>query len=139
MTNEKDRGTSTTLRVRFAETDQMRIAHHSAYIWWCEVARVEWLRQHGMEYRAWEEAGVSLGVSAINLEYRQPALFDDVVTVYATLRTLRSRRVVFAYEIMRENVVLARGETVHTPMNRQGQAMRLPQEWLEPLQAWCTS
>lgn len=133
--NEDKKGISTTLRVRFAETDQMRIAHHSAYVWWCEVARVEWLRQHGMEYRAWEEAGVSLGVSAITLEYRQPALFDDLLTIYATLKTLRSRRVVFAYEIRREGVVLARGETVHTPMNRQGQAMRLPQEWLEQLQA----
>lgn len=123
------------LRVRFAETDQMGIAHHSAYVCWCEAARVEWLRQQGMSYRAWEEAGVSLGVSAVHLEYRQPARFDDLLTLHTTLQSVRSRRVVFTYHIYRDEALLARGETIHTPMNRQGNAIRLPSDYLEKLQA----
>ena len=47
------------LRVRFAETDQMGVAHHSAYVVWLEAARIEWLRARGLDYRRLEEEGVA--------------------------------------------------------------------------------
>jgi acyl-CoA thioester hydrolase len=65
------------LRVRYAETDQMRIAHHSAYLIWFEAARVEWLRARGLDYRTLEAAGISLAVSAIEVLYHRSSRFDD--------------------------------------------------------------
>ncbi len=125
------------LRVRFGETDQMRIAHHSAYVLWLEAARVEWLRAHGFSYRAWEDDGVSLAVNRVDITYRLPARFDDELEVRCALREARSRRFQFAYRVLRpaDDAELATATTVHTPTEPSGRAIRLPERWLAPLQA----
>jgi acyl-CoA thioester hydrolase len=125
----------TRLRVRFAETDQMGIAHHSAYVVWFEAGRVEWMRGRGMSYRAMEAAGVSLAVAELQLSYRAAARFDDLLSLDTALTTVRSRKVAFRYRLWREDdgVLLATGATVHVPTDRNGAAVRLAPEYLEPL------
>lgn len=126
--------TLTTLHVRFAETDQMAVAHHSAYVLWCEVARVDWLSQHGMSYKQFEvETGLSLAVSSLKLEYRQGVGFDDEVSIATRLVEARSRRFSFVYQLRHKEQLIARAQTTHTPTNRQGQAVRMPQAYLEAL------
>lgn len=130
------------VRVRFAETDQMRIAHHSAYVVWFEAARVEWLRDRGLRYRDLEDQGVSLAVQRIEIQYREAARFDDVLRVTTRLEAVRSRRIAFAYELEQEDgaqggtVLLARARTEHTPTDPSGRAIRLPQAWHEAMAAW---
>lgn len=124
-------------RVRFAETDQMRIAHHSAYVVWCEAARIEWLRSHGMRYRDLEKAGVSLAVSKLQIDYRSAAHFDDLLHVQTTLAEVRSRRIRFTYQLERLEeapATLATAESVHTPTDVNGRAIRLPDAWLAQLE-----
>jgi acyl-CoA thioester hydrolase len=126
------------LRVRFAETDQMGIAHHSSYVVWMEAARVEWLRERGMSYRQWEEEGVSLAVSGIELEYRTSSQFDDELLIDTKLIEAKSRRFKFEYKVMRESdtVMIARGSSTHTPMDKTGKAIRLPEKWLKALETY---
>jgi acyl-CoA thioester hydrolase len=123
-----------TLRVRFAETDQMGIAHHSSYVIWMEAARVDWLRQQGMSYKAWEESGVSLAVSKIEIEYRAAATFDDEITIETNLIEAKSRKFCFEYKIYRDTQLLATGKSIHTPTEKSGKAIRLPEEWLRKLE-----
>jgi acyl-CoA thioester hydrolase len=125
------------LRVRFAETDQMGIAHHSAYVVWMEAARVEWLRERGLSYRRLEEEGVSLAVSRLELGYRTAARFDDEVEIETRLVQARSRRFRFEYRLTRpeDGALLATGVSEHVPTDDQGRALRLPEEWLRPLRA----
>ena len=66
---------STELRVRYAETDQMGIAHHANYVIWCEDARTAHIRQSGMSYRELEEKGLLLVVVEVQVRYRQPARY----------------------------------------------------------------
>ncbi|MEX2542871.1 MAG: thioesterase family protein [Trueperaceae bacterium] len=124
------------LRVRFAETDQMAIAHHSSYVVWMEAARVEWLRERGMSYRQLEDEGVSLAVSRIEVAYRTAVRFDDEVEITTRLVEARSRRFRFDYQVRRPEAqaALASGVSVHVPTDRQGRAVRLPDEWLQRLQ-----
>jgi acyl-CoA thioester hydrolase len=130
------------LRVRFAETDQMRIAHHSSYVVWFEAARVEWLRERGLRYRDLEDAGVSLAVQSLEIQYREAARFDDVLRVTTQLREVRSRRVCFAYRLERledsgEPVgLLATAITEHTPTDPTGRAVRLPEAWRIAMAGW---
>ena len=121
------------LRVRFAETDQMGVAHHSAYIIWFEAARVEWLRARGLDYRRLEDAGISLAVSAVNVQYLKSSRFDDELFVDARLTELKSRRVRYHYVVLRSDEKIATGDTLHTPVNQYGHALRLPEGWLEAL------
>lgn len=124
------------LRVRFAETDQMRVAHHAAYAVWLEAARVEWLRGHGLRYRDLEEAGVSLAVAGLTLRYAAAAHFDDLLRIEVVLREARSRRLAFGYRIERVDEaprLLATAETVHVPTDARGRAVRLPADWLSAI------
>ena len=124
------------LRVRFAETDQMGVAHHSSYVLWLEAARVEWLRERDVSYREMERSGVSLAVSSVNVNYRAAAYFDDEVEVEAKLVEGKSRRFRYLYELTRarDGALLATAETVHTPVDRSGKAIRLSKDWLGKLE-----
>jgi len=129
------------LRVRFAETDQMGIAHHSSYVIWLEAARVEWLRERGISYRDIEQSGISLAVTNVTVDYLRSALFDDELTVEAQLVTAKSRLFAFHYEVIRDSdgITLATAGTTHVSVNAQGKPTRLPQQWLEPLSSYLAS
>ena len=116
----------TEIRVRYAETDQMGVAHHSAYVPWLELARVDWLKEVGLDYAEIERGGVFFPVVELYLRYRRPAHFDEVLTVAARLSELGSRRFVMSYRVFRENELIAEARTTHVPQDAQGRARRLP-------------
>ena len=125
----------TDLRVRFAETDQMGVVHHSVYPVWFEAGRVEWMRQRSLSYRELEESGISLAVARLEVAYRSPARFDDLIRVESTLHAARSRQIVFDYRLISQpdGVLVATGRSEHVPTDRNGRAVRLPGAWLAPL------
>lgn len=126
---------TTRLRVRFKETDQMGVVHHSEYPVWLEVARIEWLRDRGLSYRELEDSGISLAVSELEVTYRAAARFDDLLEVTTMLSESRSRRFTFEYRISRpaDAVVIATATTRHVPTDRTGRAVRMPDDWLSAL------
>ena len=101
---------------------------------WLEAARVEWLRERGLSYRTMEDEGVSLAVSALEVNYRASARFDDEIVIETTMTGARSRRFKYVYRILRGDTLLATAATLHTPTDRQGRAIRLPEKWLKALQ-----
>jgi acyl-CoA thioester hydrolase len=116
------------LRVRYAETDQMGVVYYANYLVWFEVARTDWLRQTGWTYRDMERDGFSLPVIEAHCEYRQPALYDDNISV-ATLATLITPiRIRFDYEVTPEGreMIAASGYTVHAVLDASGKPRRLP-------------
>ncbi len=123
------------LRVRFAETDQMGIAHHSAFVVWFEVGRVEWLRERGLAYRRLEEEGVSLSVSELRVSYRRAVRFDDELDLETRMVALRSRGCSFDYVLrnLETGAVAARAESHHVAIVHDGRAARIPPTWLERL------
>jgi acyl-CoA thioester hydrolase len=89
-------------RVRYAETDQMGIAHHAHYVLWCEDARTAFLRESGISYRELEERGVLLVVVEVAVRYRAPARYDDLLRVDCWVRDRNRRRIIFGYAVVRE-------------------------------------
>jgi acyl-CoA thioester hydrolase len=116
------------LRVRYAETDAMGVAHHASYIPWLEMGRVEWLRAMGLSYAEWERAGYQLPVIELHIRYVSPARFDDALIVRTALWDVRSRTVRFSYEVVtdeRHPRQLANAMTHHICLSG-GQVVRLP-------------
>lgn len=93
--------TSTEFRVRYAETDQMGVAHHAVYLVWCEAARTDHMRALGVSYRDLEEQGVRLPVTEAHLRFRASARYDDVIRIRCWVREASSRRVTFGYAVER--------------------------------------
>ena len=92
--------TSTSnVRVRYAETDQMGVVYYANYFVWFEVARTDLLRSLGWSYREMEEAGVSLPVIEAHCEYSRPARYDDELEIRTAGRLLSPVRMEFTYEV----------------------------------------
>jgi acyl-CoA thioester hydrolase len=101
------------LRVRYAETDQMGIAHHSHYLVWCEAARTDHMRRRGVSYRELELQGLKLPVVDAQVRFRQASRFDDLIRVRCWVRDVASRRVSFGYAVERcdDGLLLATAQT----------------------------
>jgi acyl-CoA thioester hydrolase len=124
------------LKVRYAETDAMGVVHHSRYVPWLELARVEWLERLGLPYTEVEAQGLAFAVVELNLKYRVPARFGDTVEVEVRLSELSSRALRYDYRIWRGEVLLVEGYTRHLCQSREGRATRIPPEILRRLEAW---
>jgi acyl-CoA thioester hydrolase len=117
---------TTRLRVRYAETDRMRVVYYANYLVWFEVARTDWLRDTGWSYREMESEGVSLPVIEAHCEYRQPARYDDEIEIRTGATLISPVRIRFDYEVRREDLVLSSGHTVHAAVDTGGRPCRLP-------------
>lgn len=93
--------TTSELRVRYAETDQMGVVYHAEYLVWCEIGRTDLIRQSGISYAELEKQGVVLAVAEASLRYHASARYDDLITVETSLDEVRSRRLTFRYLISR--------------------------------------
>lgn len=91
------------IRTRYAETDQMGVIYYGNYPQYLEVTRVEWLRDLGISYKKMEENGVLLPVVSLSLNYKKPAVYDEVLSVKLILKQLPTTKVEFDYEIYNEN------------------------------------
>jgi acyl-CoA thioester hydrolase len=102
----------TTIRVRYAETDQMGVAHHANYFVWFELARSEFCRKYQIDYKAMEASGLFMPVVEVRCRYKSAARYDDEVTIRAEVieRTRRTLRI--HYKATRSEAILAEGETL---------------------------
>ena len=101
------------ITVRYAETDMMGIVYHANYLPWFEVARTQLLREQGFPYRQLETAGYRLPVLEVAAKYRRPALYDDTLTIVATIREKPLLRIRIDYEVFRGDELLATGQSAH--------------------------
>lgn len=115
----------TVVRVRYKDTDQMGVAYHANYLVWFEVGRTELMRSLGLPYREFEKSKLYLPVFKVYCEYRQPARYDDELTIVTWLELVQQVRITFNYEIRREEELLARGYTEHAFMNDNGRPVVL--------------
>ncbi len=122
----------TTFHVRYAETDAMRIVHHSSYIVYFEEARSDYTRQRGSDYANFEKEGVFLSVVEVNARYVRPARYGQQITVRTWIEALQSRGLTFVYEVLNPvtGEVHVTGSTRHICINRDGQVVRIPEAWL---------
>ncbi|MBE7516156.1 MAG: acyl-CoA thioesterase [Chloracidobacterium sp.] len=126
----------TEIRVRYAETDQMGIAHHSNYLIWFEAGRSDLCRARGFSYKEMEESDDALLVVAeAYVRYKSPAFYEDLLTIRVRVSEVRSRSVRFLYQVYRagDGAILAEGETNHLVTDRNKVIKRLPDHYRELL------
>ncbi|MFY8188702.1 MAG: acyl-CoA thioesterase [Flavobacterium sp.] len=90
------------VRVRYSETDQMGVVYHGNYLPYFEVGRVEWLRNQGISYKELEEKGIALPIVNININYKKPARYDDLLSIKTSFVSQSSVKITFECEIFNE-------------------------------------
>ena len=123
--------TSKPLLVRYGETDQMGVVHHSNYLRYFEVARLEWLSALGVSYASMEKEGLIMPVIDVKVTYKTPALFDDSLTIYIFLSELPRVKIIFSYKIKNQkDEIVCNGETTLAFLNaKTRKPVRCPEEF----------
>jgi acyl-CoA thioester hydrolase len=122
----------TTVRVRYAETDQMGVVYHSNFFIWFEIGRVELFRELGVVYKEMEaKDDCFIVVGECKCRFKRPARYDDVLRVRTRIAEAGSRKITFEYEIVNDvsSELLATGETVHVICDRLGRSKSLPDSY----------
>jgi acyl-CoA thioester hydrolase len=121
-------------RVIYGDTDQMGVVYYGNYLRYFEAARNEFIRSKGLRYRDFEEQySLLLPVIEAHVNYRQPARYDDLLSVEIALSDAGRASARFDYRILRDETLLVTGHTVHACMDLAGKARRLPPELLAKL------
>ncbi|HWV58710.1 MAG TPA: thioesterase family protein [Longimicrobiales bacterium] len=134
MSDVTPRTTSSTVRVRYSETDQMGFVYHAHYLVWCEIGRTDFMRELGVVYAEVERQGLRLVVGEAHVRFRAPARYDDLVRIDTRIERVQSRAVTFAYELFRigddGDVAVASAWTTLVAIDERGTTRVLPPDLL---------
>ena len=124
-----------TIRVRYGETDQMSFVYYGVYAQYYEVGRVELLRSLNVSYKSLEELGFALPVVNLNISYKKPAFYDDLLTIKTTIKEMPSARLTFYYETLNgKGDLLNTGEVVLVFIDKEtGKPCLAPSIFLDKL------
>jgi acyl-CoA thioester hydrolase len=124
-----------SFRVRYGETDQMGVVYHGNYAQYMEMGRVEWLREMGISYKTMEENGIMLPVISLHVDYKKPAVYDDLITVKTILKKMPTVKIEFDFEIYnQEREILAEATVVLAFMDmKRKRPVRCPQYLLDTI------
>ena len=124
----------TILRVRYADTDQMKMVYYAKYFEYFEQGRSDMLRELGMPYPEIERMGYYLPVIEAHANYMKSASYDDLLTVKTMMKEIPQARVRIEYEVLTEGSgeLLAQGHTVHSFVKATtGAPSRAPKEFMD--------
>jgi acyl-CoA thioester hydrolase len=116
-----------TIRVRYAETDRMGLLHHANYPIYFEQGRTELLRTLGFTYRDLEDQGFLLVLARLDVRYRVPARYDDLLTLETRVIRTTAVRIEHGYRVLRDGQLLAEGTTTLACVDRDGRLQAIPE------------
>jgi acyl-CoA thioester hydrolase len=114
----------------------MQVVHHSTYPIWFEIGRTALLAEAGFPYHTLEREGTLFPVVEFSCRIHGPADFGDEVDIRTGVASVRSRSIVFSYEVTKRGGVIARGETRHVPVDREKKPKRIPDDLFQALRRW---
>ncbi len=117
------------IRVRYVETDQMGVVHHSSYVQYLEVARIEFLRGKGVIYKEIEEKGVLLPVLNLEIKYIYPAFYDDLLHIEVIIQEIKGARIFFEYKIFNEVKLISSAKTTLAFISKKSGKPILCPDW----------
>lgn len=122
-------------RVRYGETDQMKVVYHGNYAQYFEIGRTEWLRSLGVTYKNMEKIGIILPVISLKCNFKKSAYYDDELTITTILKKRPGVKIEFDYEIKNQKQeLICTGNTILAFLNSKTmRPMRCPDYLLEKL------
>lgn len=107
----------TKLIVRYAETDQMGIVHHSVYPVWFEAGRTDFIKLAAISYSQIEEKGLLLPLLSLKVNYSGYALYEDEIVVKTSMHMFTGTRITFLYRVEKQGRIITEGTTGHVWTN----------------------
>ena len=117
---------TTTIRVRYPEVDAMGFLHHSRYLQYFEIGRIELLRSLGVSYADLESRGILFVVVRVECKYKSPARYDEELQLTTRVIKQSHVRIDHAYELKRGTTLLAEANSTIACVDRAGNLQQIP-------------
>ncbi|MGO4886494.1 acyl-CoA thioesterase [Anaerobacillus sp. MEB173] len=91
------------IKVRYAETDQMGVVYHANYLVWFEIGRTEIIEHLGFSYAEMERDGILSPVTDIQASYKSPARYGDTIIIKTWIEHYDGFRIVYGYEVGKQD------------------------------------
>jgi acyl-CoA thioester hydrolase len=115
------------IRVYYEDTDCGNVVYYANYLRYMERSRTEYLRERGNNLLEWQQQGVIFIVVEVQVQYRSPARYNDILDVESTVSELTSASVVFSTTIFRhKGPLLTKGIVRLACVNSEGHVQRIP-------------
>jgi acyl-CoA thioester hydrolase len=130
--------TETLIRVRYGETDRMGYMYYGHYPEYFEVSRTDMIRSLGLSYREIEDLGIIMPVRSLRVDYKNPAHYDEVLTVKSCLTKLPEIKLDIDYEIVNaDKKLICTGNTILAFVNvKTRRPQRAPEFFLEAVRKY---
>jgi acyl-CoA thioester hydrolase len=125
---------TSSVRVRYADTDKMGVVYNGNYLTFFEIGRTELLRAHGLPYAEMERAGYLLPVLEAKVRYHLPSHYDDVLDIEAAFSWAGAATIRMDYRLRRGDDAIAEGYTLHAFVSSETRrSVRPPRIFLDML------
>lgn len=115
------------VRVYYEDTDMAGVVYYANYLKYMERGRTEALRALGIDQgRLKAETGVVFLVTRVEIDYRRPAMFDDLLTVETTATAVGRASVAMAQRVLRDGATLAEAAVRLAAVGANGRAAPIP-------------
>ncbi|KER09149.1 MAG: hypothetical protein HY22_13310 [[Candidatus Thermochlorobacteriaceae] bacterium GBChlB] len=123
------------IRVKYADTDQMKVVYYGRYFEYFEAARNEMLRDLEYPYTRLESEGIMLPVVSAHADYLSPARYDDEIVIESVVSKLENVRITISYKVFEKQTrkKLVEAYTVHAFVSASGKPVRLPKPLAESI------
>ncbi len=121
------------LRVRYDECDPMGFVHHANYMKYFEIARTDFYRAQGGNYRDFEASGLFVVVAKIECRYHVPARYDDLLKIVVKIDRITEAKIEQSYSVLRDDTKIASGSVTLAVVDREGKLHRIPDTLRDPL------
>ncbi|MBD3164236.1 YbgC/FadM family acyl-CoA thioesterase [Candidatus Woesearchaeota archaeon] len=117
-------------RVRYSHTDHFGVIYYGRYLDWLEAGRTEILRENGISYADYEKRGLFAPVVKLEIEYKKPAKYDEIIVLETRIERIGNSSVEFSYKLYRkgDNALVAGGKTVNVFIKKNGEKARVPDD-----------
>lgn len=106
----------------------MGLLHHSRFLVYFEIGRTELFRAQGGSYRRMEELGLFFVVASINVKFKRPARYDDVLTLTTEITKQTPAKMIHGYQLRRGDELLCEAESLIACVDTEGLVQRIPDD-----------
>ena len=117
-------------RIRYSMTDHFGVVYYARYLDMLEAGRTEILRENSITYSDYEKKGIFAPVVKVEVEFKQPARYDDILILETKIEKIGNSSVEFSYKFHKksDNTLVATAKTINVFITKKGEKVKVPEE-----------
>jgi|MudIll2142460700_1097286.scaffolds.fasta_scaffold1094813_2 acyl-CoA thioester hydrolase len=125
----------TQKKIYYHDTDCGGVVYYANYLKYFEEARTEFFTSRRVDLRRLADGGVFFVVARVEIDYKAPAKYQDVLSIHTSVARARRSLVEFAQRATREGTVIAEARTIIMCVGRDLRTITVPPVIAEAISA----